>query len=397
MFSEKQIDNLLIPIVNLEEDFNVAVLRKIARKIKHIYDSDDDIYGLRSHSKYDDFDDDLELLIDIQCANIEKMIMLIAKDNYIDSDVLYAYALEKYIPFKENEPIQNIVNEVTQKYTQQYINRHKSLGFIVKKLNSTLKEPQSVKQSLKTVTDEAIQVKSSKIDFNVGIRKTIKQLIHSGLKSFNRNSETDTYDIFDLVTTVQNDLYNAVTETNQRIQDEIGNQVNANGVELSVHINPAPDHAPVQGHQFSKKEFEKMQSAQDFEDYLGNKFLGFIRPIGWWNCRHYTMSVILGVTKPHFNDKQLSDILSLNEKGYTFPSGKHLTLYQCLQRQHIYENKIRSAKIGFVISKDLGDSFMMSEYSAKISQYMQEYKLFSNACGLGVNESKIFVIQYDKK
>ena len=41
---------------------------------------------------------------------------------------------------------------------------------------------------------------------------------------------------------------------NQKI---IAEEIDADGVEISVHINPAPDHSMVQGRQFTTNQYDK--------------------------------------------------------------------------------------------------------------------------------------------
>ena len=42
-------------------------------------------------------------------------------------------------------------------------------------------------------------------------------------------------------------------------QKIIGEEIGADGYEISVHSNPAPDHELVQGRQFSLEEYEKLR------------------------------------------------------------------------------------------------------------------------------------------
>ena len=89
----------------------------------------------------------------------------------------------------------------------------------------------------------------------------------------------------------------------------IGEEIGADGVEISVHENPAPDHEKAQGRQFSNEEYQKLQAGQEATDYRGIKVnldhdhKNGYRPISEMNCYHYVFSVILGVNEPEYNEK----------------------------------------------------------------------------------------------
>ena len=174
----------------------------------------------------------------------------------------------------------------------------------------------------------------------------------------------------------------------------IAKQFKYDGVELSAHIHPAPDHAPVQGKQFSNEEFEKMQSGASCTDVKGNVYEGFQRPIMAWNCRHYVKPIKIGKNKPEHSDYELNKILEENEKGYTTSDGKHYTLYECTQIQRGYERKIREYKERSILAKICKDKTKENEYKGKVQDYTRQYKTFSNACGLPVMSERIRIDGY---
>ena len=133
---------------------------------------------------------------------------------------------------------------------------------------------------------------------------------------------------------------------NQRL---IGEEIGFDGWEISVHANPAPDHEQAQGRQFSIEEFEKLQNGDIATDYKGRTYTldhdgknGY-RPISEMNCYHYVFSIILGVNKPEYDDKQLQQIVSDNHKGFEF-EGRHYTMYEGTQLQRNLERQIREQK-----------------------------------------------------
>ena len=53
----------------------------------------------------------------------------------------------------------------------------------------------------------------------------------------------------------------------------------SDGKEISVHNLSAPDHEPIQGHQFTNEEVDNMQTGKPFSDVDGISFAPIDRPI----------------------------------------------------------------------------------------------------------------------
>ena len=82
------------------------------------------------------------------------------------------------------------------------------------------------------------------------------------------------------------------------------------------------------GRQFSIEEYDKLENGEIATDYQGNKYDGADkRHIGEYNCYHKIFSIVLGVSKPEYTDKQLKEIQEKNERGFDF-EGKHYSMYE---------------------------------------------------------------------
>ena len=261
--------------------------------------------------------------------------------------------------------------------------------------NPKVLKPTSVSEAYQSAVDEAIQaVQSGVTDYGSAMRRTLKQLNESGLRYANYRPESGGMYTQRLDSALKRNILDGVRAINQGVQDEVGRQIGADGKELSVHAMSAPDHEPVQGHQFTNEEYDKLQSSLPFQDVQGRQFAAIERHIGQYNCHHFAWSIIIGVNKPNYTDEQLEKMKELNNEGYTLPNGKHMTLYECSQRMREYETKIRKAKEGAVMAKEAGDTELTKEYSAKASQLTKEYKAFAKECGLKPNMSNCSVPNY---
>ena len=185
---------------------------------------------------------------------------------------------------------------------------------------------------------------------------------------------------------------------NQKI---IGQEIDSDGVEISVHENPAPDHEEVQGRQFSNVEYNKLNSGQDAKSYSGIVYTldhdhknGY-RPISEMNCYHYIFSIILGVSKPTYSDEQLKNITDRNDKGFEF-EGKHYTMYEGTQLQRKLEREIRKNKDIQILARQTGDNTLINEAQQNITMLSTKYKQLSDVSGLSTKAKRMSVSGYHR-
>lgn len=116
-----------------------------------------------------------------------------------------------------------------------------------------------------------------------------------------------------------------------------------------------------------------MQNGFDTVDYNGVFHDGFDRPIGEWNCRHFAIPIILGVSKPVHTEKQLDDM----EKNSA-------EKYPAKQKQREYERRLRALKSEYKIYKDTGqqDTDDARNLKKKINALQKQYRIFSREHGV---------------
>ena len=359
MLNDNAIDMMIQPIIDRQEKINVFVLTSIANKLREIGTlSPSDIKRLKLlvflGTDIKLMNQELAKLAGLQVRDTKDVIKRVAIDANLDAKPLYDYRHKSFIPYEKNTKLQEYVKAVGKQTSQIFTNisKSKSTGFLIRDLkNPTKLKFHSIDDTYKSVVDEAIQSVKSGVDYRVAMRRTVNQLLDSGVRRISWDSGyTQRLD-----TAVRRNVLEGIRAINQLIEDEHGKKIKADGKELSAHINCALDHEPFQGHTFSNEEFEKLQNNEDFTDINNQSFLSVDRVIGQYNCRHIARSVIIGVSKPRFSQEQLQKMIETNHKGYTFPNGKHITMYECTKIQRKMETKIRYAKEEQMTLKKLGD------------------------------------------
>jgi hypothetical protein len=233
------------------------------------------------------------------------------------------------------------------------------------------------------VIDEAVYNVSIGVkDYQSAMRNTIKQLADSGVKIHEEKLGYENGYNRRLDSSIRQDILTGLRQINLDIQEQIGEELGADGVEISAHSPCAEDHLHIQGQQFTKKQFERING--DLE-----------RPIGEYNCRHFVFSIILGVQTPSYSKKMLRNFRneSLAKVNY---NGKTYTKYEATQVQRQLETAIRKQKDRQIIARSSGDKEEIGIAQQKISQLTTEYNKFSKTAGLDTYKNRLTVSGYKR-
>ena len=401
MLTDNQIDNLIQPFVEQQQKLNTFVVTKIAHRVKEVGKlSKNDVYKLSQLLKVgadaQSINREIAEVLKAQEQDVKRMIRQAATKTYIDAKPFYDYRHKSQISIEKNKRLQRTIQAISKQTegTFKNLSNSKAIGFSIRDMkNPGVIKFQDVTQTYQTVIDEAVQaVHTGAMDFDTALRRTLRQLNDSGLRTAHWESGYSRR----LDSTVRMNLLGGIRQLNQQIQMQIAEEVNADGVEISAHSFSAPDHEPVQGRIFTMKQFERLQSEQDFEDIDGRKYVSIRRPIGEWNCRHFTQAIIIAKHKPTWSSEDLDELIRQNEEGYTTKDGRHYSMYECTQIQRDYELRIREAKDGCLMANEAGNKQLLEYYQAKLSQLNAEYRQFSKDCDLSVQRKRTFVPNFSK-
>lgn len=403
MLSDDALEKLMKPIIARQEKINSFVISVIAERVQKIGTmNQSDVYKLtrllQSGGDIRKINKELARLTGLQVIDIQHIIKLVAEDAYIDAKAFYDITETPYIPIAENVALNRVIKAVQKQTINEYRNLAKAQAFMIRDpKNPKVLKPTSIAKTYQSVIDEAVQAsQSGTIDYNTAMRRTMKQLNESGIRYVEYHPESGRTYSQRLDTAVRRNILDGIRAINQGVQDEVGKEFGSTGKEITVHSYPAPDHEPIQGHQFTNEEYEKLQNNEPFQDINGNKFKAIPRAIGTLNCRHFTYSIMAGITKPNYTQAELDKLIERNHKGYTDSKGKHYTMYECTQEQRRLETQVRRLKNSQMTAKAAGDIALAKEYQAKISKYTKQYDAFSNACGLSPKKSKMTVHGYKR-
>ena len=401
-YTEDEIDKLIQPIIDRQIEINIFIITKIAERIKEIGELlPSDVHSLGQLAKTGAdvraINKKIAEITKLQIKDIKNVIRKVAGNVYENAKPFFDYRKKPFIPFKENEPVQQVVKAIQRETGGTYMNMAKAQAYMVRDpKNPKVLLPTTPARTYQNSIDKAIQtVQSGVQDYQTTMRDTLKELADSGLKEVQYETKSGKVHTQRMDTAVRRNLMDGVSMIGEEMQRVLGEQYGADGVEISVHACPAPDHQYVQGHQFTLAEYAKiapMSTVQkdgsidnsvyepyktpkdeDFDETDDNnwvydvnhkRYTRFSRRIGTCNCMHFPYSIIIE-----------------NQKGVTV-NGKHYTKYQATQMQRKMETRIRRAKDEQMIMVAAGDKEGIRQTQDKIKQYTREYKEFSAVAGL---------------
>ena len=386
MIDEKLQEKLLSVFDKRFQDYNTKVLEELGNVIKQFKDlTPSQAYSLAQQLKYNttvkDLLNELSKISGLSVKDLKVILEKVAKENINFADVYYkSRGLETPI-YSENKALQRLVSSVYNISGAEFKNIAKSTGFRLLDNNG---KPLllDIDKTYKEVIDRCIvAISQGKETYQQSMRSTLKQLSSSGVRKIEYESGYSRR----LDTSIRMNILDSMRQVSNESQQLFGKEFDSDGIEISTHLNPSPDHSNVQGHQFSNKEYEKLQSTGVATDYNGEvidiRIKDNFRPISTMNCFHYIFSIVLGVSKPQYSNEELKKIIDDNEKGAEL-DGKHYTNYELTQIMRKLETKIREQKDLQIIARASDDKDLILQSQTKITQLTNKYKQVVKISGL---------------
>ena len=396
MLSDEVLEKVVERLTNRIEQANLYVLKEIGRSINQIGTFNPSkahqlVQMLKYGGDYNKIVKELAKITNMNVKDIQDIFEEVAKSDYRFAKQFYDYRGKNFIPYEKNTQLKRQVDALAKATMEEYINltQTSALGFGFEQDGKTIFR--GIKETYQDLLDEAVlSVSQGKETFNSAMYRQLKNIASSGLKvvyptTYIGADGKEHHYTRRLDSAIRMNMKSALRNLHNEMQQQIGEQIDADGVEISVHENPAPDHQEAQGRQFSNEEYNKLQTtgiAKTYDNIKIDMHKGkHFRPISEWNCYHYTFSIILGVDEPQYSNEQLQQIIDKNNKGFEF-EGQHYTMYEGTQLQRQIETEIRRQKDMQIMGKEANNEQLVQESQKNIRILNRKYKELNDASGL---------------
>ena len=389
MKDDKKLELLLERFYNRFNTYNTKVLKKLGEAIKKFDGiSPTNAHKIAQQLKYgtdiNDLIAELSQLSGKSIKDIEEAFDLVAEENVAFAEVYAKAKNMEFVDYKDNDQLKRLVKGIAGETNATFKNmsRAKAIGFVLKDADGN-KIFKDLKKTYNDLIDEAVfNVTTGTTDYQSAMRGVMKQLADSGVKIHEEKVGYKSGYNVRIDSAVRQNVLTGIRQVNLEVQKQVGRDFGADGVEISAHSPCAEDHLPIQGKQFSNKEFKKLNASLE-------------RPIGEYNCRHFVFSIVLGVNQPSYTNKMLNQ-MNRESQSIVEYEGKKYTAYEATQVQRKLETAIRKEKDRQIIARASGDKDGVSVAQKNITTLTHKYNDFSKNAGLNTYKNRLAVSGYKR-
>ena len=368
LLNESWIEGLPDNIVDNLETLNNYVVQRICERIRKIGDiGTADAYRLKTAIEYAGADikaieKEVARIMGTNQQEIERLFEEVAKENVDFANTFYkARNMDLLQRYTSRSALTSFVDAVKRQALDGTANISNTymIGF------NRGKQIIPLREYYISTTDRAITyVQTGVVDYQSAMRSTVREMAQSGLRRVTWESGYSRR----LDSSARMNILEGVRRLNSQMMEETGREFGADGVEISAHGLCAPDHRDIQGKQYSKEEFERLNRRLE-------------RPIGTLNCQHFVTPIVLGVSKPVYSRKELADINKRSAERIEY-KGQKMSRYEASQKQRKIETAIRYAKDERDAMIAAGDKLGAAQARKKSAALGAEYKRFCEQAGL---------------
>lgn len=293
---------------------------------------------------------------------------------YVRNKDIYEQINAEFIPYEENDELQQITNALIQQTDADLRNITQSLGFYLdygggKPVLTPLAEVYQ-----KYLDSACLDIVSGAFDYNSVLRRVVTQLTNSGLRQINYASgRANRVDV-----AARRAVMTGITQLTGHISDYNAEKLYTEFFEVAWHSGARPTHAVWQGKVWSKKQLITVCG------------LGTVTGLEGVNCYHERYPFIPDISERNWTDEWLEEQNRKENTPKEF-NGKEYTLYEAKQRQRQMEAAMRAQREKVQLLKDGDadpDDVMLAR--AKYQGQLNEYSRFSRKMGLKEERERIY-------
>lgn len=293
---------------------------------------------------------------------------------YVRNKDIYEQINAEFIPYEENDELQQITNALIQQTDADLRNITQSLGFYLdygggKPVLTPLAEVYQ-----KYLDSACLDIVSGAFDYNSVLRRVVTQMTNSGLRQINYASgRANRVDV-----AARRAVMTGITQLTGHISDYNAEKLYTEFFEVAWHSGARPTHAVWQGKVWSKKQLITVCG------------LGTVTGLEGVNCYHERYPFIPGISERNWTDEWLEEQNRKENTPKEF-NGKEYTLYEAKQRQRQMEAAMRAQREKVQLLKDGDadpDDVMLAR--AKYQGQLNEYSRFSRKMGLKEERERIY-------
>lgn len=378
MLTPEQLQNLPTELTDLYEQLSEFILRDIARRIaKGAEITDTAEYQLyRARSLGLSTDEIATKIAEINGSSAAEVNRLIreaaAQSDEFDRKMLGADN-GAAVPLEENKQLQKLISAQITETAGKCENLTNTMGFADHDFLGRVYYLSMTDMYRREMDSAHMKVATGTTDYMTAIRQACNKLAASGVRTIDYESgRSDRIEV-----AARRALLTSVAHVTHRISEQNGEELGADGWEMSAHSGSRPSHAVYQGRQYTQEQYERI-----------------IKPlISEPNCRHDVFPIILGVSEPVYTEEELQNI---DQPPFTY-EGRKYTAYEASQQMRKMERAMRKQKDRCIVADAAGDEESFTAASIKLRRQKDIYEDFAKAADSYTQYERTYVAGYDRR
>ena len=377
MLTPEQLQNLPQELTDLYDQLSEFILRDIARRIaKGAQITDTAEYQLyRARSLGLSTDEIAAKIAEINGSSAAEINRLIreaaAQSDEFDRKML---GVDKgaAVPLEENAQLQKLISAQIAETAGKCENLTNTMGFADHDFLGRVYYLSMTDMYRREMDSAHMKVVTGATDYMTAIRQDCNKLAASGVRTIDYESRRSDR----LEVAARRTLLTSVAHVTQRISEQNGEELGADGWELSAHSGSRPSHAVYQGRQYTQEQYERI-----------------IKPlISEPNCRHDVFPIILGVSEPVYTEEELQNI---DQPPFTY-EGRTYTAYEASQQMRKMERAMRKQKDRCIVADAAGDEEAFATASIRLNRQKYIYEDFCKAADSYTEYERTYVTGFNR-
>ena len=313
--------------------------------------------------------------LDLSNSEIKNIFSDVIESGYNEAESVFKEQGKEFIPYAENEPLQQFVRAVQAQTQGECKNITQSMGFAKRQPDGSLGFTPAADYYQETLDKAVTEIASGASDYNTVLEKTVTEMTNSGLRTVDYASGHSNRVTVAARRAVATGLNQVVGKINEENAEKLG----TNYFEVSWHSGARPTHQVWQGRVYSKEELESVCG------------LGTVTGLCGANCYHSYSPFTPGITPRTYTDEQL-DQMNAEENEPVEYNGKNYTKYEATQRQRRLETTMRAQRQKIKLLEEGGaDEQALINARARYVKTSDEYVNFSKSMGLSQQWDRVTV------
>ena len=313
--------------------------------------------------------------LNLSDKEVENIFTNITESGYNEAESAFIEQGKEFIPYSENEPLQQFVRAVQEQTQNECKNITQSMGFAKRQPDGSLGFTPVADYYQETLDKAVTEIASGASDYNTVPEKTVTEMTNSGLRTVDYASGHSNRVTVAARRAVSTGLNQVVGKINEENAEKLG----TNYFEVSWHSGARPSHQVWQGRVYSKEELESVCG------------LGTVTGLCGANCYHSYSPFTPGITPRTYTDEQLDKMNAEENKPVEY-NGKTYTKYEATQRQRRLETTMRAQRQKIKLLEEGGaDEQAIINARARYVKTSDEYVNFSKSVGLSQQWDRVTV------